>query len=59
MIHSKGSKYRVEVFKNENWLVYSRHKNFDYAEANADQQSKKYSVRIIHSGKIIYQVDKA
>jgi hypothetical protein len=48
------AKYRVDIFKDNNWLIYSRHKNEDYAIINAEIQAKKHSTRIVHNGQIIW-----
>lgn len=49
-------KYIVKVLENNEWSTSSYHKNFEYAQANAEVKfTAGYPVQIVHDGRIIFQ----
>jgi hypothetical protein len=50
--------YRVEYFDKNCWIILSRHRNEDFAVINAKVKARKYPVRVIYDGTIVYQEGK-
>ena len=50
--------YRVEILEDNEWIAYSPHKNEENAIiiAKVIHKSRKYPVRVIKNGKIIFSL---
>ena len=48
--------YLVQYIKDNEWILYSKHKNYEWADANYETLVESgRTVRIIHQGKVIQQ----
>lgn len=50
------SRYRVEIWQDNEWIPYSYHKNRDYADMNFDMKTTAGSeCRIVYQGQVVRQ----